>query len=170
MSRVLGTLRKVLHTASWTPHRRCTMDAASRVRQPFSSNTSCVCVSKMMISRAIAIGLCTNINPCVTVPSQTPHTTQKHSSDRMLLRTSRHHRRCSFKRLCTALDRDPFNFAQGTVSATNVRFFGVTLGASSILPLLRICTCLPKNMGEACAHSFCVASAIVDVKPSPVDS
>ena len=35
----------------------------------------------------------------------------------------------------------------------------VSLGASVIPPLLRICTYLPKDMGEACAHSFCVASA-----------
>ena len=58
-----------------------------------------------------ATGRCTNTNPCVAVLSRTPQTTQKHASNRMFLRTSRHHRRCSLKRPCTAPDRNSFNLA-----------------------------------------------------------
>ena len=35
----------------------------------------------------------------------------------------------------------------------------ISFGASSIPPLQRISSCLPKDLGKACAHSFCVAFA-----------
>ena len=36
----------------------------------------------------------------------------------------------------------------------------ISFGASSIFSLLqRNCSCLPKDLGKACAHSFCVTSA-----------
>ena len=35
----------------------------------------------------------------------------------------------------------------------------ISFGASSIFSLQRNCSCLPKDLGKACAHSFCVTSA-----------
>ena len=78
ISTALGPLRKVLHAAPWESksslHSRHELASpAARLPQyimcPRGADDLC------------AIRRCTNTNPCVTVLSQTPHTTQEHPSD-----------------------------------------------------------------------------------------
>ena len=76
-------------------------------------------------SDLFAIGRCTNTNPCVTVRSQTPHTTQRDPSDRLFLRPSchhpsRHHHPCCPTRHVRRQNRSSFNAALKTSVAKNL--------------------------------------------------
>ena len=97
---VLGTLRKVLHAVL--------REFKSSLHSGLGCASPAALIQHIMCLRGAddglcAVGRCANINPCVTVPSQTPHATQEHPSDRLFLLTSRHHRRRSLRRALVQL-------------------------------------------------------------------